>query len=502
MKIQELFDIDRFIKTNDILEVTSQQILSSQNNYNPNGLFSENIFGQTPEERKYRCGYITLPVYFFNPYIAKNVIKSNGGNIRKLAYSEARFNLVDGELIQDEKGKYSGFKDLYQIWDQIDIKKTVKSQIPEIIDILTKTPKRLLFSNKVLVLPPDGFREMGTKNGKQVKSELNTLYMKLLGLKSVSSHIGSTPHKIHNQIQDTIMDIYVFIDSRVSKKHGFFQKELLSKTTLWGASAVISAPKYNTENPEIGVFRTGYPLAILTSLFHPLVKFQLKQMLSYDSIYQMHVNKEEVRSNDIVNMYDDKMIEDLMKIYKKNPGNRFKQLYLDPANTKPIMIQYMDLNKNEPITRPLTLTDIIYQCVYTVVVVGNRMVYTVRYPIGDYLGAFFSKVHILSTNTTTKIQMGEQVYPSYPLINIELPRSRVATSFSETVTPSNSRLKVIGGDYDGDTVKNIGIWSDDANKQAEELMYSKIYNITPQGTTVYQIEIECLNGLFALTKNT
>jgi len=96
--------------------------------------------------------------------------------------------------------------------------------------------------------------------------------------------------------------------------------------------------------------------------------------------------------------------------------------------------------------------------------------------------------------------MNDQVYPSYPLIDIELPRSRVATSFSETVTPSNSRLKVIGGDYDGDTVKNIGIWSDDANKQAEELMYSKIYNITPQGTTVYMIEIEALNGMYSLTK--
>lgn len=501
MKIQELFDIDRYIKTNDIMEVTSQQILSSQNNYNPTGLFSETIFGQTPEERKYKCGYITLPVPMFNPYIAINIIKRSGGVIRKMAYSECKCNLIDGQLVPAEDGQYKGFKDLYKIWEQIDIKKTINSKVQEVTDILTKTPKRLLFSNKLLILPPE-FREIGMKNGKQVKSELNTLYMKILGLKQVTSHIGTAPFQIHNKIQDTIIDIYTFINTRVSKKHGFFQKELLSKTTTWGAGAVISAPKYNTENPEIGVFRTGYPLHILTSLFHPLIKFQLKQLLSYDSIYQMHINKEEVKSNNIVNMYDDKMIEDLMKIYKKNPGNRFRKLYLDPENTKPITIQYMDLTRNETVTRPLTLTDIIYQCVYTVVVVGNRMVYTVRYPIGDYLGAFFSKVHILSTNSTSRVQLNDQVYSSYPQIDPELPTSRVATSFSDTVTPSNSRLKVIGGDYDGDTVKNIGIWSDDANKQAEELMYSKIYNITPQGTTVYQIEIECLNGLFALTKNT
>jgi len=73
--------------------------------------------------------------------------------------------------------------------------------------------------------------------------------------------------------------------------------------------------------------------------------------------------------------------------------------------------------------------------------------------------------------------------------------------FAETLTPSNSRLKAIGGDYDGDTVKSVGIWSDEANAEAEKLMLSKIYNITTQCTTMFPIEIECLNGLYALTKD-
>ena len=57
MKIQELYDIDRAIKVNDLKEVTSQHIYKTQNQFNPEGLFSEEIFGQTTEERKYRCGY-------------------------------------------------------------------------------------------------------------------------------------------------------------------------------------------------------------------------------------------------------------------------------------------------------------------------------------------------------------------------------------------------------------------------------------------------------------
>ena len=45
-------------------------------------------------------------------------------------------------------------------------------------------PKRLLFNDKVLVLPP-GFRQIGMRNGKHTKSELNTLYSHILRLISV-----------------------------------------------------------------------------------------------------------------------------------------------------------------------------------------------------------------------------------------------------------------------------------------------------------------------------
>ena len=88
----------------------------------------------------------------------------------------------------------------------------------------------------------------------------------------------------------------------------------------------------------------------------------------------------------------------------------------------------------------------------------------------------------------------------YPDINLEMTHDQVAIYFTEVINMSNSRLKSIGGDYDGDTVKSIGLWSDEANKRAHELMYSKIYSIRPQCVSTYVIEIECLNGLYELTK--
>lgn len=499
MVIQELFDIDRYIKTNDLKEVKSQHIYRTQNLFNPEGLFSEEIFGQTSEEQKYRCGYIKLPVHVFNPSVAKTIIARSGGIIRKMAYGETKCSLKNGVLIPDKEGQYCGLKDLYNIWEQIDIRKTLNTRSNDNIDILTKSPKRLLFNDKVLVLPP-AFRPIGMRNGRRTKNELNSLYTHLIGLKSVTAHTTSNVYQIYAKFQDGVMNIYTYIHDYVGSKNGFFQKHLLAKTTTFTARNVISAPRYNTGNPAVGIFRTGYPLHTCATLFRPIISFQMKQFFTYSNIQDIHINPEEVKSNLIQNIYDNKMIEDLLTIYMENPGSRFRIMYLDEENTKPIQFEYLDVQKNQTVTRPLTLTDVIYMCCKSAIEDAGRMVYTVRYPIGDYLGAFFTKVHVLSTLETTKIQFKGRNYDYYPIIDLEKPHNRVATSFIETVNMSNSRLKALCADYDGDTIKSVGLWSDEANKKAEELMYSKIYNIKAEGDSVYVIEIECLNGLYALTK--
>lgn len=501
MRIEGLFDNDLYIKMNDLKEVTSQSIYKSFDNFNPEGLFSEEIFGQTSEERSYRCGYIKLPIHIFNQEIAKTIIQHGGGIIKKVAYAECKANLVNGVLVEAADGKYTGLRDLYNIWDQIDIEKTLNTKIRANINILKKSPKRLIFTDKIIVLPPE-MRPIGMRNGKKVKSELNTIYMHILGLKSVSAHTTTTNvYQVYNQFQDAAISIYSFIQQLMSGKTGFLQKHLMSKTTLWTARNVISAPSYNSDDPPVGIYNTGYPLHTVISLFNPFIKFQMKQFFSYSNIQNIHPNKEAVNSEDLENIYDNKMIDELLRIYMENPGSRFRIMYLDPDNTKPIMFEAFDVKKNEKISRPLTLTDVCYICAKRAVVDGNKHVYTVRYPIGDYFGAFFTKVHLLSTTRTTHVQFNGEDYPYYPVVDPSMTHAMTSTQFADTITPSNSRLKAIGGDYDGDTVKSTGVWSDEANEQAEKLMMSKIYNTRMDGSPVYIIEIECLNGLYGLTKD-
>lgn len=500
MKIIELEDIDKDIKLNDMKEVTSQIIYYPVGSYNPAGLFSEEIFGQTTSDRTYRCGYIKLPIHVFNPGVAKNIIMKSGGILKKMINGEVKCDIIDGVLVPRPEGKYSGIKDLYDIWDSLDLKKIfAKSRNIDGLNILLKSPKRLIWNDKVLVIPPN-LRPIMDQHGKQVKSEINTLYNKLLGFKSVTSYTTSTVNQVHMKIQNTVIAIYVYLNTYVSGKTGFFQRALLAKNTMGIARNVISAPSYRTNNPKVGIYKTGFPMMSVCSMFKPFVKFYMKQFLSFDNLQNVHPNPDEVIRENIQNIYDDRKIEELIQIFMTNPGSRFMVLYLDPENNVPLIFNGMNLKTKEAINRPFTLCDLIYIASHYAVIVPDRMAYVVRYPIGKQMGAFFTGIHILSTNVTTEIQYQGTIYDTYPNIDLEASHARVSTMFIDVVNMSNSRLVNIGGDYDGDTIKSTGIWSDEANEKARKLMRSKIYNIYSNCNTAYPIEKECLNALYCLTK--
>lgn len=500
MRIMSLYDIDLAIKTNDLLEVTSSRIYSGGNTFNENGLMSERIFGISTEDRMYKCGYIKLPCHVFNPDVAKTIINRGGGIIRKCAYGEVACDIVNGVLTKKEGGNICGFEDLYKNWEKIDIEKTLSSKVANNLTILTKSPKKVLFVDKVLVLPPN-FRPIGERNGRPVKAELNNIYGKMLGLKDVSAHTsGRGVYPLYGKIQDSLVELYTYIAKYLGGKNGFLQRHLLAKNSQMTQRNVISAPRYNKNKSPIGIFKTGYPLHTVVGLFLPFIKFQMKEFLSFSNLSQIHSKPEEVEASVIENLYDSTEIDALIKIYGKNTGNRFRKLYLDAEGTKEITISYYDNDKKEDVTRPLTLTDVVYICAKRAVENGNKTCLLTRYPIASYKGTFFTKVHILSTNNTRDITFQGERMEYYPDIDPDAPHNVVAISFADTVTPSNSRLAAIGGDYDGDTVKSVGIWSDEGNEQAEKLMYSKIYSVQPNMESMYEIAKGCLNGLYSATK--
>ena len=66
----DINNINDYVKINGILEVNSPFILTSDGNPDPEGIFSQDIFGRMgSRERSIKMGYINLKRKFIHPFV-------------------------------------------------------------------------------------------------------------------------------------------------------------------------------------------------------------------------------------------------------------------------------------------------------------------------------------------------------------------------------------------------------------------------------------------------
>ena len=71
MKI-EVLDLPKLIAVNKLEEVTSHHLFSNKMIYDPNGILSAEIFGESRGDRKTTFAWIDLRRKFIHPHISKN----------------------------------------------------------------------------------------------------------------------------------------------------------------------------------------------------------------------------------------------------------------------------------------------------------------------------------------------------------------------------------------------------------------------------------------------
>ena len=92
----------------------------------------------------------------------------------------------------------------------------------------------------------------------------------------------------------------------------------------------------------------------------------------------------------------------------------------------------------------MTVTDLLFMASYDVVKDKHALV--TRYPVSDSYGIFVSRIHVLSTLRTEVVRVGDTVYKFYPIIEPNMPKSKIAIRFIETLKFSNGYLKGLNGD--------------------------------------------------------
>lgn len=474
MKI-DILDIDKLIKVNALKEITSPRLFSNKMIYDPYGILSTEIFGQSRGDRKTTFAYIDLKQPFIHPHIYQKVLKSMFRSILYIISGQKKYTVKDGIPIEDPENGWTGIKNLYDHWEEIDWSKSKSANtVNKKLMSNPKLTKDKVFIDKILVCPP-AYRDVmisGTIDSSDHVNELNDLYVKLIrsvALLSEGGIFARMQYATQKKIQENIVSIMEYFKKQISKKNGLIRKNLIGKSVDFGTRTVISAPTFNHERLEDNIVSLEYsavPIYQCCSLFYPFIESWLKNFFTKEIIndptairfYNREIDQEfiaRVKDPDI--QFSDKAIRKMINNYCFNPDNRFTGITMDvivPGKEKDKIMKaglllkgkiMLPNNVEKTLNRLMTITDVLYLA--CVDVCEKRHIMVSRYPVGTDKGIYFSRIRVQSTRKHVKVIYNGKEYPYFPYINFTVDRNKVSTQFIDTLVMSNAHLDGMGADY-------------------------------------------------------
>jgi hypothetical protein len=100
---------------------------------------------------------------------------------------------------------------------------------------------------------------------------------------------------------------------------------------------------------------------------------------------------------------------------------------------------------------------------------------------------------------TEPIFIENVLYKHYPKIDMSMSEVQISTYFIDTTLISNLFLSALGGDYDGDMVSIRMCYTQEANKEAEEIMKSLKNFISVQGKLIRDVNNEAILCFYSMT---
>lgn len=524
----ELLDIERLIEVNNLREVTSHHLFSNKMMYDPEGILSNEIFGISKNDRRTTFAYIDLKRPYIHPQVYKNILVPLYKNIKFIISGQHRYVIKDGFFVKDDVNGWTGLTQLYNHWGEIDWdkKQSANAVGKNVLKLLSRDQ---VFITKMLVCPP-AYRDVtlaGTFDSSDHVSELNDKYTKLIRSVSLVSEGGifaATQYSTQMAIENLLVEILVFFQNIIAKKYGIIRQSLIGKNVDYGVRAVISAPSFNYDRIEdamVDIEHTALPISQACSTFYPFIQAWLKNFFTREIINDPNVIsfydqelKHEVTASiaDPEIQFSERNLKKMIDDYCLNPDNRFRVITVqvttptkkgDKISNAVLVLKgkvITDNNTSSLLHRPMTVADVLYLA--CVDVCEKRHLMVSRYPVGTDKGIILTKIRIQSTARHVHVVFNGKDYPNYPEIDLKLAdlHSMVGVQFIDTLVISNSHLDGMGADYDGDQVSVRGLWTDEANEEAEKIMYRKMSALTIAGTNSKSVAKEVFNSLFELTK--
>jgi len=316
----DFFNVDEFCK--DLKPVTDAKIYSkNDNSFNPDGLFSEVIFGPTrtatcacsggtywgrskigetcptcgvdiayASERRRRFAKIELPFAIINPIMYQILIKAGKTKMK---------TMMDHLLMDEKTFGYYYHKDTDRF---IHVEKLVKDresdkdedpEIPEdcevykgiggLHNIVTKCCEK--FSEKLplwqfisenldkfyinnVIVPPSEIRPVSKSKNTQMRDKMNEFYMKILNFSLTygndyldTGEMAGISQITFRDLQKHIFGLYDYIFQKFSKKSGLIRGSILGRRIDFSARAVISP------DPSLNIGECSIPYVMALELY-------------------------------------------------------------------------------------------------------------------------------------------------------------------------------------------------------------------------------------------
>ena len=490
-----ILDVNKFVREFNVQEVTSAFIReSSSNQFHPEGLFSEKIFGQIATEKRSRTsGFISLNCRVFHPVIFQNLlsIKKFYGEIMA-GTSYAIWDPSLGDFIRassSEEGADTGYTFFLNHVDDIVFRRNNSLRRSDKIDVIEKY-KATRLVDKMIVIPA-GIRDLRDDAGKMEKDSINSLYASLMSnTRAMTKGADTNPlfDSVHYIIQKKVLEIYEYISMMVSGKRGFFEGKYQHRNIARATRNVVTATNLDATSPDSPQFHkideTKVPLFQAAKGAANALVYWYKTIF-YDQVIGMSsdnvplINTENLRleyvqidSKDRDRLLTAEGIEKTIDRFR-DPINRFKPVTAkvsDAAGKTKFYYLFMVYDTGDRVyivrnvsefktlweqagktydatkMRPLTNAEMLYIAAYSALK-GTCGTVT-RYPVLDNQGIYVSKTHVMTTVPARIVRLCRDIedtpediiLPEYPIFG---------KKFVDALMLHPTRLKSLGADFDG-----------------------------------------------------
>lgn len=532
-----VMDVEKFVEKNICQRVTTT--LSKQPSshlFHPEGIFSEEIFGQlNTEERMTRFGYVDLNTPIITPVLFRMVKALAPWHIDVMAGKQnAVFDNGTKELRKSfDPADPTGFTFYISVFPDIVFKESKSISRSEKIKTLNHYRKIGIYL-KYLV-EPAGLRDViEDESGRQKIEDINKLYIQLISYTNALSNQAASStiyDPIKFNIQSKAVEIYSYIDNILDGKRGFLRGQFGKRNIALGTRNVITATNYSANSPDDPQFLK--PTETLVGLFQtmkgmqPLIVHYIKTIFTIpifgEDIDQTSVPVIDPKTLEIVyadipeNERDsfissDEITEMISKFgsndFRTSPvkvydrKNEFYYLYMmyDDGRTVRLFSTLASFEEsfpkyNKKYIRPMTYTDMMY--IVTYLASRDRHCFITRYPVLGDGSCYPSQIHLASTTPSRKVKL---IIPSSNT-NIDLPDYPIlGKPFIDGVSLASPRLNGLGADHDGDTVSVNFVMLDESNEECKKYLDSPRSMVDTNANLIASSSTDLIDyTLFALT---